>query len=278
MQTEKAHPHPDINLDPNVSDASTTPKGFTNANGNVISHRTSLTPFKVPYYNPTPVITPQQQKTPPTENGANPTLDLTTGQETAKLANDNNNANLTTRILLPHSGIPYKVYDSTLLNNKYKPNPDQLELPLDLEPLKPLILLLQHAAFTSTLKELGTISTTHTKVIEKKEDSYYQLKNNNKIPRSLRLKCTLTTTQSFADNTDFLRLKEALDNKISTFIKEGSSLMTEWAATNIQLLITDRCHNILQKEIKILDGLIAYTSDVIGTPSWPSVTDKDPIL
>jgi hypothetical protein len=98
-----------------------------------------------------------------------------------------------------------------------------------------------------------------TKVINKKKDSYHQLKNNNKIPRSLRLKCTLTTTPSYAENTDFLRIKETLDNKISTFIKEGSDLMTEWAALNIQLLITDRCQNILQRALKILDGLITYT-------------------
>jgi len=198
-----------------------------------------------------------------------------TGQEVTNEAKDD--TTLTTRILPSPSHIPYKIYDSTLLDDKYKPNPDQLELPPDLELLKPLILL-QHVTFTSTLKELGTISTMQTKVINKKKDSYHQLKNNNKIPISLRLKCPLTTTPSYAENTDFLRIKETLDNKISTFIKEGSDLMTEWAAINIQLLITDHCQDILQKALKILNSLIAYTSDVIGTPSWPPVADKNPML
>jgi hypothetical protein len=132
--------------------------------------------------------------------------------------------------------------------------------------------------FSSTIQELGTISTTHTKVITKKKDSYHQLKDNNKVPRSLCLKCTLTTAPIYAENSDFLRIKEELDSKIATFIKEGSQLMTEWAAINIKLLITDRCHSILQKTLTILDGLIAYTVEVIDSPEWPSVANKNPIL
>jgi hypothetical protein len=77
---------------------------------------------------------------------------------------------------------------------------------------------------------------------------------------------------------DFLRIKEELDSKITTFIKEGSQLMTEWAAINIKLLITDRCHSILQKTLHIFEGLIAYTAEVIGNPDWPSVANKNPIL
>jgi len=54
--------------------------------------------------------------------------------------------------------------------------------------------------------------------------------------------------------------------------------MTEWAAINIKLLITDRCHSILQKTLHIFEGLIAYTAEVIGNPDWPSVANKNPIL
>jgi hypothetical protein len=111
----------------------------------------------------------------------------------------------------------------------------ELILDYEIEPLRPLILS-QHEAFTQTIKDLGITSTTLTKIIEKKKESCQQITDKNKTPRSLRLKCTLTTSPSYVDNPDFLRLKEKLQEKTDIYIKGGTEIMAEWAAINIQLL------------------------------------------
>jgi len=47
--------------------------------------------------------------------------------------------------------------------------------------------------------------------------------------------------------------------------------MTKWAAVNIQLLMLDRCSDILSKAIGILDGLTIFNTEILGAPCWPSV-------
>ena len=47
--------------------------------------------------------------------------------------------------------------------------------------------------------------------------------------------------------------------------------MIEWAKINIQLLKQDRCSNILDKALTILDGLSSFFLKVIGTPHFPSL-------
>jgi hypothetical protein len=86
-----------------------------------------------------------------------------------------------------------------------------------LETLCPLILL-QHKAFTQHIKDLGDINLTLTKTLDKRKDSYISLKHSNKIPRSLRVKYTLSTSQAYAKDSDFLELKEKFDNTVGTFI------------------------------------------------------------
>jgi hypothetical protein len=166
------------------------------------------------------------------------------------------------------------IYDSTLLNKKFKPNPNDLTLDPDIEPLNPLILS-QHEAFNQTIQELGITSIMLTKIIEKKKESCQQIKDYGKIPRSLRLKCVLTTSPSYIENPDFLRLKEKLQEKTDTYNKEGTDIMAEWAAINIKLLSTDRCHDILSKVLQILDGLISYSAEIIGVPNWPSAPNNN---
>ncbi len=51
--------------------------------------------------------------------------------------------------------------------------------------------------------------------------------------------------------------------------------MAEWAAINIQLLSEDRCHDILVKALQILDGLVSYSSEIIGVPNWPSAPNNN---
>jgi hypothetical protein len=47
--------------------------------------------------------------------------------------------------------------------------------------------------------------------------------------------------------------------------------MLTWASKNLQLLIHNRCTNILEKALQILDGLTFFYLEIFGTPSWPSL-------
>jgi hypothetical protein len=59
--TEKVHPHQDTNADQNDVTTPTVPNGFITASGNIITNKSSQPPFRVPYKNPIPVITPAMQ-------------------------------------------------------------------------------------------------------------------------------------------------------------------------------------------------------------------------
>jgi hypothetical protein len=235
--------------------------GFIRANGTAIV-RTPRPTFRPPYNDSSKMVTPQQTKQLMSTATSSRTNDSTAAASIHDLHD------------------PYclflntpKIHHSALLDDKFKPNPAEIELTPELESLRPLIAS-QHKVFTLSIKQLGNICISLTQLIEKKADSLYQLKNNNKIPRSLRIKCGLTTSPAFMDNEVFLRLKEKLKNEVDLFIQKGTQVMAEWASTNIQLLKIDRCFNLLNKALPILDGLTSYNTEIIGLPSWPSVPTK----
>jgi hypothetical protein len=167
-----------------------------------------------------------------------------------------------------------KLYTSPFLEESQKPPKDSFILNSEFEPLLPLISS-QHEAFTQHIKDLSEISLTATKVIEKKNDSFLLLTDKKKTPRSLRIKCTLSTSPEFSTDNEFIQLKEELDEAVATFINTGTNVMTKWAQRNIFLLKRERCTNILRKALQILDGLVHFHKEVIGTPSWPSVPTKN---
>jgi len=135
-------------------------------------------------------------------------------------------------------------YHSPYLKKEFKPDINSFELPPELKSLQPLIMS-QHEAFSTLIKDLGNITLILSKIIEKKQESYNSLKNDKKIPRSLRIKCELTTSPYYEEDKDFLDLKGKLKEKVQTFMKEGTEIITEWAHINIQKLLRDRCHDIL---------------------------------
>jgi hypothetical protein len=161
------------------------------------------------------------------------------------------------------------IYISPIIDQTLKPRNEDVTLSPELEQLRPLILS-QHEVFINLIKDLGEINLTFTKLIKKKKDSFAQLQNHKKIPRSLCIKCELTTSPSYTSHSRFLHLKEKLQDTVSEFIEQGTSIMTEWSKVNIQLLTIDRCSNILEKALFILDGLSSYHTEVIGNPNWPS--------
>jgi hypothetical protein len=142
-----------------------------------------------------------------------------------------------------------------------------------LECLRPLIMS-QPEAFTPYIIDMGKTNLTHPKVINKKKESLTQLSIGNKIPRSLRLKCELTTSPNYSSNAKFLRIKESLQNATDSYIKTGIALMKEWAEENILLLQQDRCLAILSKALQILDGISLYNSEVIFKPHWFTSSQK----
>ena len=105
-----------------------------------------------------------------------------------------------------------KLYTSPFLEESQKPPKDSLILNSEFEPLLPLISS-QHEAFTQHIKDLSEISLTATKVIEKKNDSFLLLTDKKKTPRSLRIKCTLSTSPEFSTDNEFIQLKEELGDK-----------------------------------------------------------------
>jgi hypothetical protein len=161
-------------------------------------------------------------------------------------------------------------YSSPFLDKEFKPASDSFDLSLDLEILRPLIMS-QHEVFVHPIKDLGNINLFLTKIIEKKKQSLTLLQTEQKIPRSLRIKCELTTSPSYASNQDFIRLKEEMQDTVANFIKKGTEIMTEWASVNIKLLTYDRCSNLLLQAVKILEGLSSFYLEDIGTPKWKSL-------
>jgi len=150
----------------------------------------------------------------------------------------NTNRNDPTKILFNLKFKPTKLYNSPHLDPAFKPSSDKVNLNTELEPLFPLIMS-QHEVFEQHIKDLGNIYLTLTRIIEKKKESFNLLKINKKIPRSLRIKCELTTSPSYANHHSFIQLKEELQNEVSTFIENSSRIMELWAETNIQLLTND---------------------------------------
>jgi len=94
------------------------------------------------------------------------------------------------------------------------------------------------------------MNLTHTKTIEKKRASFLQLKEQKKIPRSLRIKVELSTTPTYSSQNDFVRTRDNIKTEVSNFIKKTTEFMTEWAEINIKLLNNDRCSCIISKALK----------------------------
>jgi hypothetical protein len=177
--------------------------------------------------------------------------------ETEQLSSHQHNTNV---------NINRKIYFSqTSDNSKIKiPN-----LTPDLESLRPVIMS-QHNALSQHIIELGTICLKYTNTIEKKKESSTKLIHEEKIPRSLRIKCDLTTSPDYEHNSDYILLKQELQTTVSLFITSGLEIMKKWSIINIQLLIKDRCNTIMKTAISILNGLYTYWEDVIGPANWPN--------
>jgi hypothetical protein len=97
-----------------------------------------------------------------------------------------------------------KLHISRFVDDSIKPNnKSKITLPIELESLRSLIMS-QPEILAPHIAELGNINLTHSKIISKKKHSYQQLTTHNKIPRSLRIKCELTTSPSYTSNPKFI--------------------------------------------------------------------------
>jgi len=80
-----------------------------------------------------------------------------------------------------HTATYEKPTNLPYLDSLVRPSEASLVLTPDLEPLRSFIML-QHEAFSDNIKELCEITISSTSAIDGKNDSYKQLKFNNKYP------------------------------------------------------------------------------------------------
>jgi hypothetical protein len=76
----------------------------------------------------------------------------------------------------------------------------------------------QHAVITKPIKVLGFTNLNLTITLKSKNDSFQLLLQEKRIPRSLCIKCKLTTSPQYDNNPDFLTLKNDLQQEVDTFI------------------------------------------------------------
>jgi hypothetical protein len=170
----------------------------------------------------------------------------------------------------PPKHTPYAIpVKSIRLQTPVNPNRN-LFLPHELESLRPTIMS-QHDALENHIKELGALCLNFTTMIQKKKTSSEKLLNNEIIPKSLRIKCELSAAPSYMNHKKFIELKQKLQDEVKTFIQNSTDIMKEWSTINLELLLYDRCNNILQKALNILEGIMSYYSDIINPTSWNSI-------
>jgi hypothetical protein len=284
------------------SDSENTTSAKAKSNHNAVQSPTAFTktvyevppslrkPFKIPRMQTALVITPQVKqhtraplKTVTTTASGTVTTDTENIKESSKINDANqlkeyvnttgDNRHDRHSLKLPNDFTTTPIYHSPFLFQEFKLSDESLDLVPELESLRSLILL-QHKAFAHHIKELGTHYLNATKILEKKLNSLQHLKTQDKIPRSLRIKCELTTSPDFSNDPEFLNIKSELKQEVDNFIHKGTTLMAAWAERNIKLLRFQCCSIYLKKAFLILEGLTSFYIDSIGNPSWPLVTNN----
>jgi len=196
-----------------------------------------------------------------------------------------------TRLFSLTNDNPSSIYEAQHLHTAYadtlQPIPitqtplgcsNEINLAPELETLRQVIAS-QHIALKAHIIDLGILSLNLTNTIVKKKESSLKLKLEDRIPRSLRIKCELTTSPEFEDNPKYLSLKKNLQNIISNCITQGLEVMKEWSTVNIDLLIKDRCYKVMEKLTDILLGLYSYWEDILHPIHWPNtIHNKIPLL
>jgi len=222
------------------------------------------------------LVNKENSVNPSPTNSTNPNNETST--TTANLDNfqahqfNHNNGQFTPNYnpLPPPKNTPYAIpVKSIRLQTPVNPNRN-LFLPHELESLRPTIMS-QHNALENHIKELGALCLNFTTMIQKKKTSSEKLLNNEIIPKSLRIKCELSATPSYMNHKKFIEVKQKLQDKVKMFIQNSTDIMKEWSTINLELLLYDRCNNILEKALYILEGIISFYSDIINPTSWNSI-------
>jgi hypothetical protein len=156
------------NVDPQVVTGTDTPTGnkaygsFLTANGNIITPNVKKTPFKVPFIDVTPAPTLQA----PTPKN----LDTAKQDNNAHYNEQRGHVNPDDHTPPYQNQASFKLYSSNILDKRFKINTEDIKIPPELAPLKPLIMS-QHAVFSQPFQDLGVICLTLTKLTEKKKES-----------------------------------------------------------------------------------------------------------
>jgi hypothetical protein len=77
------------------------------------------------------------------------------------------------------------------------------------------VILSQHNALSQHIIELGNICLNFTNIFNTMKNSSCKLIEEGIIPRSLRIKCKLTTSPGYENNPNFIILKRELQMTVS---------------------------------------------------------------
>jgi len=167
----------------------------------------------------------------------------------------------------------YEIRISPYLDKKFLPSSESLRLNKETEPLRALIMS-QHRVFTQCILDLGRTNLNLSRFIVNKKTNLTYLNDSTKIPRSLRLNCGIVTSPALQNHPDFLQIQEDFQNDLTSFIKKGTAHMAKWQRIYIHILTIERCSTLLKKALPILEGLISFFTETLGTPIWPSIPEN----
>jgi hypothetical protein len=96
------------------------------------------------------------------------------------------------------------------------------------------------------------------------------------LPRSIRIKCQLTTSEDYRQDETFLQLQKLQDQHVAEFHENALDVFTKWHDRLINLINKDRLIYFLAKGTAILSRMIVFFQHCTNFKiNWPSVTDTD---
>jgi hypothetical protein len=133
----------------------------------------------------------------------------------------------------------------------------------------------QHNAYASLITELGIKTLDLTTMLENKKRMYHKMKDGF-LPRSIRIKCQLTTSEDYRQDETFLQLQKLQDQHVAEFHENALDVFTKWHDRLINLINKDRLIYFLAKGTAILSRMIVFFQHCTNFKiNWPSVTDTD---
>ena len=110
--------------------------------------------------------------------------------------------------------------------------------------------MLQFIVFKDFIIELADTALTTSKQIDEKQTTNSRINEQHEgnvsfIPCSVRLNLTITTSEDFRDDPEFLNLKDKLRTHVLDFQQKAAEIIRQWNQTEIKLLKVRGWHKLL---------------------------------